>query len=89
MPHMTATTFEEYAELAFIPFLLKSLSSVSRVDVVWDRYVDSSLKEYTREKRGKGVRRKISNQSKIPGNWAEFLKDVDNKKELTTFLTDN
>ena len=39
-----------------------------RVHLVWDIYLLSSLKE---EKRGKGV----SGQTKLPGNWEDFLRD--------------
>ena len=42
----------------FIPYVKKQLESATRVDVVWDTYVPDSLKESTREKRGKGIRRK-------------------------------
>jgi len=52
-------------------------------------YLPNSLKESTREKRGKGVQRKVSDQTKPPGNWADFLCDPSNKKELFSFLTSN
>ena len=55
--------------------------------VVWDIYTPDSLKESTRGKRGKGVRRKVSGKTKLPGNWMDFLRDSVNKKELFTFLT--
>lgn len=58
-----------------------------RVDLVWDIYLPNSLKESTREKRGKGVRRKVSDQAKFPGNWVDFLRDPSNKTELFSFLT--
>ena len=43
-----------------------------------------SLKESTRGKRGKGVQRKGSGQTKLPGNWIDLLC---NGKQLFTFLT--
>jgi hypothetical protein len=46
-----------------------------------------SLKESTREKRGDGVRRKVSAQTKLPRNWMDFLRDSMNKKELFAFLS--
>ena len=45
------------------------------------------LKESTREKKGKGARRKVSGQTKLPGNWVDFLYDPSNKTELFSFLT--
>ena len=47
----------------------------------------ASLKESAREKRGKGVRRKVAGHVKLPQNWQAFLKDSSNKKELFNLLT--
>jgi len=80
-------TFEEYANQVFIPYLSKKLIDSMRVDLLWDIYLPNSLKEFTREKRGKGVQRKVSGQTKLPGNWADFLRGPINKKELFSFLT--
>ena len=52
-----------------------------RLDVVWDTYIP------TREKRGKVVRRKVSGETKLRGNWMDFLSDPLNKKEVFAFLT--
>ncbi|KAG0721701.1 hypothetical protein GWK47_045906 [Chionoecetes opilio] len=41
-----------------------------------------------REKRGKGVRRKVAGQTKVPGNWPDFLRDPTNKVELFQFLSE-
>ena len=54
--------------------------------MLWDEYIQDSLKESTREKRGKGVRRNVSGSTKIPGNWKNVLGDQMNKKELFAFL---
>ncbi|KAJ7331188.1 hypothetical protein OS493_020892 [Desmophyllum pertusum] len=56
-PVTGAITFDDYAKNVFIPHIRSQGSR--RVDVVWDTYVPDSLKESTREKRGKGVRRKF------------------------------
>ena len=58
-----------------------------RLDVVWDTYIPDSLKESTREKKGKGVRRRVSGETKLLGNWMDFLSDPINKKEVFAFLT--
>ena len=55
--------------------------------MVWDMYLPDSLKESTRDKRGKGVRRKVSSHAKFPRNWMDFLRDQNNKMELFTLLT--
>lgn len=69
------TTFEEYADVVFLPYLRIQLESAQRLDVVWDEYTKSSIKESTREKRGKGTRRKVQSQNKIPAKWHLFLRD--------------
>ena len=48
------TPFNEYAEKTFIPHLQSQLQGTERLDVVWDTYRPASLKESTRQKRGKG-----------------------------------
>ena len=45
------------------------------------------MKQQTREKRGKGVRRRVAANNSIPKNWGEFLRLDDNKKELFAFLS--
>ena len=51
-----------------------------------NKQLQYSLKESTREKTGKGVQSKMSGQTKLTGNWIDFLPDPSNKKELFTFL---
>ena len=55
-----AKTFDEYALDAFLPYIKRQLETASRVDLVWDDYRKESLKGHTREKRGKGSRRRVS-----------------------------
>jgi len=45
-----------------------------------------SLKESTREKRGKGVHMKVPCETKLPRNWMDSLRDSANK-ELFVLLT--
>ena len=87
LPTNLVNIFDEYADQVFIPYLSKQLQDSMRVDLVWDIYLPKSLKESTREKRGKGVRRKVSGQAKLSGNWVDFLRDPSNKTELFSFLT--
>ena len=82
-----AKTFEEYRAKIFSPFLQSLLQKVQRLDVVFDRYVPDSLKSACREKRGSGVKVRISDNTKIPKNWQQFLRVADNKTALFYFLT--
>lgn len=85
LPVTGSNTFDDYAHNVFIPHLSRQRST--RVDVVWDTYIPNSLKQSTREKRGKGVRRKVDGGTKLPFNWMSFLRDPLNKEELFHFLS--
>ena len=87
LPVSSVATFSEYADSRFLPFLENHLKSTKRIDVVWDEYRVASLKESAREKRGKGVRRKVAGHVKLPQNWQAFLEDSSNKNELFDVLT--
>jgi len=78
----TSGTFEDYANDVFLPYVVKELDTVSRIDIVWDVYKSDSL----REKRGCGTRRRVSSCTRIPGNWPAFLRNNENKQELFRFL---
>ena len=86
IPTTGVATFDDYAENVFIPYLQMQLQSTMRIDIVWDTYLPESLKESTREKRGKGVRRKVSGQTKLPGKWMDFLCDSKNKNRIFYIL---
>jgi len=87
LPTNAVSTFDEYSSKVFFPYVSKQLDSSKRVDIVWDTYLPGSLKDSTREKRGKGIRRKVSGPAKLPTNWPDFLRNVMNKKELFDFLS--
>lgn len=82
LPLIDVRTFDEYVNEVFIPYLGKQLQDTKRMDLVWDKYIADSLKEFTREKRGTGVRRKVSDPSEIPSNWMDFLRDPMNMTEF-------
>lgn len=79
--------FKDYAENAFIPLIKRELKNASRVDIVWDVYLPSSIKGCTREKRGSGIRVKVGAQTKIPKKWDQFMRDSKNKEELFSYLS--
>lgn len=81
-------TFDKYFHSVFLPWIVNMLHNSDRIDIIWDIYKAESLKESTREKRGKGIRREVSGQTKLPLNFQDFLRDSKNKRELFDFLTD-
>ena len=80
-------TFRGFATKTFVICISSLLRQVERVDKVWDRYFEESLKNSTREKRGVGVRRKITGNCLLPTNWMTFLKCSENKAELSPYLS--
>lgn len=86
LPPSTASTFEEYFNEVFGPYILRHLEAAARVDVVFDVYLDRSLKQSIREKRGSGQRRKVLPSTRIPTDWKGFLRVDENKTELFSFL---
>ena len=50
------STFAENAANVFISYLQNQLEDTERLHLVWDRYLEDSLKGSTREKRRKGLR---------------------------------
>ena len=84
----TTSTFEEYADHLFIPYILSCLRDVSRLDIVWDSYKTDSIKYSTRKKRGSGIRQRVTLTGKIPTNWQGFLRVDANKEELFELLAE-
>ena len=82
----TASTFKDYMQTVFLPYVQGQLQSAQRIDFVWDTYKPDSLKTDTREKRGSGARRRVAPTVKIPSNWKSFLRVDNNKTELFGLL---
>ena len=88
LPTHQASTFGEYGDKVFLPWVKQQLHNTDRVDIIWDTYKENSIKESIREKRGKGIRRKVGETTKLPTNFQDFLRDGKNKQELFQLLTD-
>ena len=84
----TERTFSGYAAGSFIPYITAQLCHVNRLDIVWDEYLENSLKATTRCKRGSGVRQCVAADNKLPRNWKEFLRVDQNKQELFKYLAE-
>lgn len=85
-------TFEELAD-SFLNLVIHMGRHFSRIDVIFDRYYDKSIKAGTRDRRSKHVipvRRMIENGSvPVPINFSEFLANLENKKDLSRFLSNH
>ena len=82
-------TFSRYAEQSFLPYVKTQLRHVKHVDIVWDQYVENSLKATTRSDRGAGVWRRVAANNQLPHNWEKFLRVDENKHELFKFLAES
>ena len=85
-PSGACKTFSDYSNQVYLPYITNQLQSVQRIDIIWDRYIPNSLKAQTRDKRGRGVRRRVESDVRLPANWGEFLKEESNKTELFQYL---
>lgn len=84
----TSCTFGEYFSIVFAPYVLKQLENAKRVNLVWDVYLDDSLKKSLRDKQGAGQRRKVMGSTRIPSDWKGFLRVDGSKEELFKLLAD-
>ena len=81
-----ARTFGDYSTEFQKAILWQMCCSIQRVDIVFDRYIQGSLKSETRESRGSGVRILVTEATPIWKNWQQFLLNDDNKIELFNLL---
>ena len=84
----SAKTFQEYADNVLYPYILNKIQDVKRLDIVWNVYIDDSLKKGARDHRGGGTRRKVTPSTPIPKNWQSFLRVDQNKEELFHLLSE-
>ena len=68
----TSKTFQEYGEMVFASYIHDQLKKSNRIDLVWDVYLPASLKASTREKRGKGSRKRVAPSTALPRNSCLF-----------------
>ena len=85
-PDTNCKTFDDYAKKVFLPYIKTQAQNVKRLDVVWDTYLQSSLKYSSRLKRGNGTHRKVVAHVNLPSNWQSFLRVDVNKSELFSYL---
>ena len=79
-------SIQDYAENVFIPAILKMLEPILRLDVIWDKYLQNSLKTKARENHGSGTLIKIDKGVRLPSNWQNLLRCDQNKESLFKLL---
>ena len=70
-----ARTFGEYADNDIIPFFKSQVVDVTRLDVVWDQYVELTLKEQVRVGRGVGCRKRMLDNTIMPKKLGKFSEE--------------
>ena len=93
-PPSDVPNFESYIKKCFMPYIASYYKrGYRRVDLVNDNWKQGSLKEEVRRFRGKGKIVKVDLKTKIPGDWAAFLRVDSNKnglfKLISEYLTEN
>ena len=88
-PH-AAKTFGDLSDI-FVESVLQSGTHFPRIDVLFDRYYEHSIKSGTRKRRGKGlmpIRRPIESRDvPLPAKWENFIAHEENKADLANFLS--
>ena len=79
-------TFKDYAANKFIPRISTLLSNVKRIDVIFDVYLEDSLKSTARLHHGQGSRKRVRDNHKVPSYLKSFLRHSENKTELFSFF---
>ena len=86
-----AVTFGDLAD-TYVKSVLKAGSEYHRIDVVFDRYRDETIKGTTRTRRSKTarpIRRLVEGRDvPLPKNWSNFLSLADNKADLAHFVSE-
>ncbi|XP_066910477.1 multiple epidermal growth factor-like domains protein 10 [Clytia hemisphaerica] len=86
--HMVApkngSTVDEYSKV-FAAHVNSYFNDVNRVDVIFDIYLDSSLKEGVRETRGTAPSQIVKGATKI-SKWSKFLKNSSIKQRLFEYI---
>ena len=64
----TARTFSDYAGRVFQPYIDRQLQlhETQRIALVGIIYIPDSLESSTRQKRGKGIRRRVLSKTNVP-----------------------
>ena len=83
-------TFGDFAS-TFVQAVLNAGASFARIDVVFDRYYEISIKSATRSRRSQGTRpiRRVIEHADVPlpSNWSNFISLSENKADLARFLS--
>ena len=78
----------DYVEQTFISLIKKLLSRFQRVDILFDRYFECSIKDVTRVSRGNGGRFHVMSTTPVPRKWKDFMRNSENKAEMFKLIAE-
>ena len=81
-------TIGAYIELFYLAMVMRQLAVYSRIDLMFDRYFDLSIKDVTRVGRVTGGRYHIMPNTPIPRKWKQFLRNSENKTEMFKLIAE-
>ena len=85
-------TFGDYANAFFKAVTSKLVETVERVDILFDTYIEMSIKAAARAKRNttkRPIRRIIDREDRqLPHVWGNFIALSENKPDLVNFLSE-
>ena len=79
-----SSNFDQYCNTEFLSFVSQKYNSyqLSRIYIVFDVYLENTIKVSARAKRGVGKRIRVTASTPPPKNWKMFLHVSENKTEL-------
>ena len=85
-----SNNFEQYCRKEFPDYIWHSFQrqGLTRTDVVFDVYLEQSIKSATRSKRGQCTQIKVVKGTPITRNWKSFLRVDGNETELFHLLAE-
>ena len=57
LPTVNVATFDDCADKILLPHISKQLENCTQVDIVWNIYIPNSIKESTREKKERNLKK--------------------------------
>lgn len=64
----------------------------NRIDIVFDKYQEMSIKAGQRDKRGSSAALEVKiycSATRLPNQWAKYMSNVQNKRNLCSFLVED
>ena len=85
----TSKTLGEYCDDDLVKAVYSFSKGADRMDFVFGRYLENSIKTQTREGRGKGMRILVRRDTPLCEDFKTFMRDSDNKAEVFLMIANS